>query len=119
MQDCKVSILGTEYRIRFDDYNSPELKGKSRFGYTFYDEKLIVCEDFDTDEEWKSESEEVKSSRRKSVLRHEITHAFLMESGVAQNSNSTDAWAMNEEMVDWFAIQSPKIFAVFQKLDLL
>ena len=38
-------------------------------------------------------------------LRHEILHAFLFESGLAENSD----WAQNEEMVDWFAIQGPKI----------
>lgn len=119
MQDCKVNILGTEYQIRFDDFKSPELKGKNRSGYTFYDERLIVCEDFDTDEEWKAESEAAKSSRRKAVLRHELTHAFLYESGVAHNSNGVDAWATNEEMIDWFAIQSPKIYKVFAELDLL
>ena len=25
------------------------------------------------------------------------------------------AWAQNEEMVDWFAIQSPKIFRAFRE----
>lgn len=112
-----VNILGTEYKIEFQDFDNPELKGKNRSGYTFFDEKLIVCEDFDTDDEWKDESEKAKTSRRNNVLRHELVHAFLWESGLAQNSEEVNAWAMNEEMVDWFAIQSPKIFKVFQELD--
>lgn len=45
---------------------------------------------------------------KKSVLRHELTHAYLYESGLAECS-----WAQNEEMVDWFAIQAPKMFALF------
>ena len=53
------------------------------------------------------------------MLRHEIIHAFLNESGLSDSSNSVEAWAKNEEMVDWFAIQSPKIFKVFQDLDIL
>ena len=54
------------------------------------------------------------------VLRHEIIHAFFNESGLSDSSNHYDgAWAKNEEMVDWFAIQSPKIFAVCQSLDIL
>ena len=119
MQDCKVNVLGTEYQIRFDDYNSPELKDKGRFGYTFFDEHLIVCVNLDTHEEWKKESEEARSNRTKNILRHELTHAFLYESGMDSNSNESVAWAMNEEMIDWFAIQSPKIFDVFNKLNLL
>ena len=119
MTDCKVRILGTEYQIRFDDFNSPELEGKNRSGYTYFDEKLIVCENLDTDEDWKSESEAAKSSRQKTILRHEIFHAFLYESGIAHNSIGVNAWATNEEMIDWFAIQSPKIYKVFAELDLL
>lgn len=57
---------------------------------------------------------------KKKVLRHEITHAFLGESGLRECSLICDGgWANNEEMVDWFAIQSPKIFKVFQELTLL
>lgn len=56
---------------------------------------------------------------KKRVLRHEIIHAFFNESGLSDDSNNVTAWAKNEEMVDWFAIQSPKVFKVFQELDIL
>lgn len=53
-------------------------------------------------------------------LRHEIMHAFLNESGLSDSSNRFDgAWAKNEEMVDWLAIQSPKIFSTFKKMNIL
>ncbi len=45
--------------------------------------------------------------------RHEIIHAFLFESGLAENSE----WAQNEEMVDFFAIQFPKLMEVFKNAD--
>lgn len=51
----------------------------------------------------------------KKVLRHEVIHAFLGESGLRNNSY----WAENEEMVDWLAIQAPKIFKTFQELGIL
>lgn len=35
---------------------------------------------------------------------------FLFESGLAENSE----WAQNEEMVDWFACQAPKIYVAFR-----
>ena len=47
-------------------------------------------------------------------------HAFLNESGLSDSSNQYGgAWAKNEEMVDWFAIQSPKIFKVYSELGLV
>lgn len=44
------------------------------------------------------------------VLRHEIIHAFLSESGLENNSE----WAGNEEMIDWFALMIPKLNKVFK-----
>ena len=52
----------------------------------------------------------------KTTLRHEIVHAFLGESGLSANSNETDAWARNEEMVDWIAIQGPKIWKAWKEV---
>ena len=43
----------------------------------------------------------------KKILRHEIIHAFLYESGLDINSHDIDQWARDEEMVDWMAIQFP------------
>lgn len=120
MQDCKVNILGTEYKIeKHNPTADKDLKPSNKMGYCFYDEKLIVYSDLSIDEEWGKESEEARESREKITIRHEIFHAFLYESGIAQNSCEVDAWAQNEEMIDWFAIQSPKIFKVFQELDIL
>ena len=51
----------------------------------------------------------------KKVLRHEIIHAYLGESGLRSSSE----WAENEEMVDWFAIQFPKILKTFSELCIL
>lgn len=50
----------------------------------------------------------------------ESADAFLFESGLSSNTHGIyGAWAENEEMVDWIAIQSPKIFKVFQELEIL
>ena len=51
----------------------------------------------------------------KKVLRHEIFHAFFGESGLRSSSE----YAEIEELIDWLAIQSPKIFKVFQELGIL
>ena len=47
------------------------------------------------------------------LWRHEIVHAFLLESGLAECSGDTDCWAQNEAMVDWFARQGQKIYAAW------
>lgn len=48
-------------------------------------------------------------------MRRELIHAFLSESGLQSNSS----WAENEEMVDWFAMQFPKMVTVFKKIGCL
>ena len=61
-----------------------------------------------------------KVRAEKNTLRHELLHAYLAESGLAANAlSSYTAWAENEEMVDWFAIQSPKIFKTFKEVGCL
>lgn len=56
---------------------------------------------------------------KKRILRHELLHAFMYESGLWCNSFGVNIWAENEEMTDWFAIQSPKIFELYKDLNLL
>jgi uncharacterized membrane protein len=72
--------------------------------------------DLNTIDSWANEGEEIKSVQRKVTLRHEIIHAFLAESGLWGSSASIGAWAMNEEMIDWFALQLPKMLKVFEQL---
>lgn len=43
----------------------------------------------------------------------------MYESGLWADSNHSENWATNEEMIDWYAIQSPKIHKVFEKLGIL
>lgn len=113
----KVNILGTEYEIKMGTYKDfPALSNMD--GYTDTSTQTIVVDDMSM-AEGEIDSKGNLEFYRKSVIRHEIIHAFLHESGLASNSVNSDNWAVNEEMVDWFAIQSPKIFKVFQELDIL
>ena len=68
------------------------------------------------DDDWKSESESHIRSRMKKILRHEIVHAFLHQSGLSENAGVyKSAWPGNEEMVDWFAIQGTKIYKAWKE----
>ena len=40
-----------------------------------------------------------------------VPHVFLFECGLAENS----PWAQNEELVDWIAIQGPKIHKAWEE----
>ena len=117
----KVNILGTEYRIEVHKISEDKtLKDNHFSGYCCDDEPLIVIADTDEKEYFEDYTEKEKRLFIQKLLRHEITHAFLNESGLQCSANKCDsAWAKNEEMVDWFAIQSPKIYKVFAELDLL
>ena len=50
------------------------------------------------------------------TIRHEIIHAFLFSCGLSYSTNNT-AWAMNEEMVDFFASNNAKLQVIFQKAE--
>ena len=110
----KINILGTDVTVEFrkesDDSKLAELSG-------YYDctVALIVVKVYEPDPLCVSDLERLQ----KETLRHEILHAFLYESGVQNCSASCDAWATNEEMVDWFAIQAPKIFKIFNEQGLI
>lgn len=117
MENKKINILGTEYAIKFsDEKDHPGLIDND--GYTDTSVKLIVVDNFKSTENDPTRKADVLAYQ-KQVLRHEITHAFLAESGLDGNGRAVDHWEFNEEMVDWFAIQSPKIYKVFAELDIL
>lgn len=117
MQDFKVNILGSEWSMKFgNEKEYPNLTNAD--GYIDLSTREIVVDDMEASQGQIGAKADLESYQ-KQVVRHEIIHAFLLESGLDSNSNSADSWAVNEEMVDWFAIQSPKIFKVFNEYDLM
>lgn len=121
MQDCKVNILGTEYDIKFVDYKSePCFEKRSIDGYCDSYTKRIRIVNMDTYPGWEDEPEDTKQASMKETLKHECVHAFLAESGLRDSSaQCSSGWATFEEMVDWIACQSGKMFKVFQELNIL
>lgn len=117
MQDFKVNILGSEWSVKFGDEKEYPSLAKID-GYTDLSIREIVVNDMEASQGQIGVKSDLESYQ-KQVVRHEIIHAFLLESGLDSNSNSADSWAVNEEMVDWFAIQAPKIFKVFSEFELM
>lgn len=114
----KIDILGTEYTIEYHNIKE-DSKLEENEAYTDLYRKLIVMGNIEQREIFKDDCESKINKLKNKILRHEIIHAFLYESGLCENSNRSYAWAENEEMVDWFAIQGPKIFKIFKELDIL
>lgn len=112
----KVNILGSTYKVYLNvpSHMDPQLDGL--FGYTSFHDKKIVVADVRTIPGWESADDAAAFDTFACTVRHEVIHAYLMESGLNGSANSTDCWARNEEMVDWFAIQMPKLVKTFGQL---
>lgn len=110
----KVNVLGTEYEINYKTLKEDSyLNGVD--GYIDTHNKTItyrhyIEEDRDEGTMWPLIENENKA------LRHELIHAFLFESGLSVNSSYACNWATNEEMVDWMAIQMPKIMEAYERV---
>ena len=121
-QNTTVEILGSTWDILFAEKDEVEaFKDGSCWGYAEDSEKIIcLCIPYE-DENSLGIGINAQRINLRRVLRHELIHAFLSESGLADSSNGTgeDGWATNEEMVDWFARQSPKIFKLYKELGIL
>ncbi len=113
MEEVIVKILGTEYRV-IDNVSFDEMPEDSD-GCMDQSTKIIKIAKFEPD---RNSIKDLESYKKK-VLRHEIIHAFLYESGLWNNSGNVTAWGQSEEITDWIAIQFPKIFEVFKKANCL
>ena len=107
----RVHVLGVEYSILY--LNESEDESLAHYdGYCDWTQKRIVVGRFEPSVGSLGNLE----AFQKKILRHEIVHAFLQESGLKENAMRYDgAWADCEEMVDWFAFQGPKIYAAWQE----
>lgn len=117
----KIDVLGTKYTIRRVNNGQDEYMEKMNFGgYCDDTKKEIVILNIKSLPDWSNEPDEVILTKERETIRHELLHAFLSESGLAWNTFPAErAWAKNEEMVDWFAIQFPKLLKAYKEADAL
>lgn len=116
-----VNILGTDYAIQYvNQSDDAYMKENDLSGYAnFMSRQIIVANAVSLPGNDTSSPEEWRVSEQ-CTLRHEILHAFLRESGLDCSAHHTiGSWSRDEEIVDWFAIQSPKIFKAYQDADAL
>ena len=112
----KADVLGTEYKIFYEtEENNPKLTNSK--GYT-----ELCAKEIHLDTSWfgvprkdDPNPELILKDLWKEgykVLRHELVHAFILESGLCECCD----WAENEELVDWIARQFPKMAECFSKI---
>ena len=113
----KVNILGTEYSIKIVKISETDslLKNHWRASNNSLTKTILIGDPTETEffgDLTKAEQE----IQTKQSLRHEIVHGFLQESGLQQDSfNTNHGWATNEEMIDWIALQFPKLQKAFKE----
>lgn len=118
----KANVLGTEYEILYKDYSDDYMfTDRGVDGYCDDVEKVIVIGNMQSFPDWEHETEEYCKKFQNFILRHELIHAFLNESGLSDSSGRIEniGWAKNEEMIDFFAIQFPKIKKVYEELNII
>ena len=102
----KVNVLGTLYTIKEKKREKDAmLVGCNGYCDPTTHEIVVVTEDGLTD------AGDFSVYRRK-IMRHEIIHAFLFESGLQENFTHPD-YGHEETIVDWIAAQYPKIKKAF------
>lgn len=100
-----TNILGTVYVIR---ENNELIESKQDGTHNAYN-KVIEIRSIENMLE-KEASDLAKKKRYDEVVRHEVIHAFFSESGLSEY------WE-DETLVDWMAVQFPKIAKVFKELE--
>ena len=103
----KIDILGTAYNILVQtSKENPKLEDANGL-CEFWAKNLII----DIAEPERTTYDNLDEFNKK-VLRHEIVHAFLGESGLKE-------YMADEVLVDWIAVQFPKMLKVFKELELV
>lgn len=95
MADKQINILGQEYTIKFknmvEDPVMQEADGECRW----YKKEIVIRDDLE--------------ENKNHVIKHEIVHAFLAESGLKE-------YRQDELIVDWIAWNIEKIQKVINEV---
>lgn len=105
--NMKINVLGTEYDVKFLDDRDEAMKALNADGYTDFSIKSIKVLKNKEDDDITKQKDRIKYQNR--VLRHELIHAFLFESGIDDGMQFH-----NEECVDFFAMQYEKLAKIFE-----
>ena len=104
-----VSILGEIWHVRIEPTET-DVRLSECDGFCDKSERLIVIDDMSTTKNFElgNKSEYIKQS-----IRHEVVHAFLMESGLQGNWEHKEI-GHEETTVEWIAVQFWKMVNVIR-----
>lgn len=104
--EIKINIMGERWKmILSNSKENPRLK--DNWGYCDWTIRtIVICAEREEDSNLIDFEKFVNK-----IMRHEIIHAFMYESGLMENELLD-----NEQRVDWLAYQYPKIKKIFEKL---
>ena len=105
----KINVLGTKYTIEERTEHEDEFLKKFD-GYCDKTSKRIVI----VKEKADSELDNWRVYRNQ-CLRHEIIHAFMIESGLQNDWQHPNEFGHDETTIDWIAIQFPKMLKAFKE----
>lgn len=105
---AEIDVLGSKWQIIEED----ELRVANADGFTDNSVREIHLQSVFSDE--KSSVADMEEYKMR-VLRHEILHAFIFECGL----DIENSWARNEEMIEFFALQSYKIANIFSAANII
>lgn len=96
-----VNVLGEAYRASYKDFGEQELDG-------YCDES--AREIWVRRDERKGDGPYFKdyAAIQRKIMRHEIVHAFFLESGLGYT------YGNDEALVDWIAVMVPKMVRAFE-----
>lgn len=103
-----INILGEQYQLIITS-EKDDSRLANVCGFCDNTAKKCVVDDFSNRNDL-MDKENLKLQMQETI-RHEIVHAFLCESGLADSCE----WATNETIVDWFAMQGLKIYKAWQE----
>lgn len=106
----RVNVLGAEYRVFLDVPAEEDGALNEYAGYCDNTARMIALAAKDKESDFAQWEE-----YRKRVLRHELVHAFLYESGLGADAVWHVAGQTHpEQTVDWMARQFPKMLEAFR-----
>ena len=113
--DVKVNVLGTEYGIWLNVSEEDDEILKDAAGYCDKTTHRISVMKHGDECNLGNVMENIKY-----ILRHELIHAFLFESGIGGEMVwDIDGQEHPEHMIEWIARQFPKMLDVFTQIDAL
>ena len=109
MKNREINILGTQYKVLYEEFPE-DMECDGLCDVTTHEIKIR-----------KNNVNKVGNMDEliKRVLRHEIIHAFMFESGLGFDWQHSEEFGHDETTVDWFATQAPKIYKVYLELGIL